>query len=151
MKEYKSQLPEISLKFKTGEQKNIQIKTSNDVFNIAKTLLNLDTVALIEEFLVIYLNKANRSLGWIRNSSGGITGTVVDPKLIFISAILSGASGIICIHNHPSGNIEPSQADIDITKRLKEVGKLLDITIIENLIISGNLDDYYSFANEGIL
>lgn len=151
MKEYKSQLPEISLKFKTGEQKNFQIKTSKDVFEVAKTLLNLDTVELVEEFLVIYVNKVNRSLGWIRNSTGGITGTVVDLRLIFIPAILSGAAGLICIHNHPSCNLKPSQQDIDLTKRIKESAKILDMVLMDHLIISGDLEQFYSFADEGML
>ncbi|MFT5383884.1 MAG: DNA repair protein RadC [Saprospiraceae bacterium] len=83
-------------------------------------------------------------------SSGGMAGTVVDAKIIFRKALENGpASGIILAHNHPSGNLKPSQADIDITKKLKKAGETLDINVLDHLIIAGQ--SYYSFADDGLL
>jgi DNA repair protein RadC len=88
-------------------------------------------------------------LGIFEVSSGGITGTVADPKLIFVAALKSGACGLVLSHNHPSGNLQPSQADIELTKRIKEGGKLLDIQLLDHLIITS--EGYCSFSDEGII
>ena len=151
MKEYKSTMPEITLKYKSGDVKKYQIKQSSDVFTIAKELLNLDTVELSEESLCLYLNKAHNTMGWTRISQGGIAGTIMDPRLIFQKAILCGASALILIHNHPSCNLKPSDQDIDITKKIKEGARYFEISLLEHLIIAGDLKKYYSFADEGIL
>ena len=90
------------------------------------------------------LNRANKVLGIFEVSSGGSTGTVADPKLVFAAAIKANACGIILAHNHPSGNLQPSQADIDLTKKMKEGGKLLEIQILDHVIIT--TEGYYSFA-----
>ncbi len=102
-----------------------------------------------EEFWILLLNRANRVIAREQISAGGIAGTVVDPKVIFNKALSHLASSIILCHNHPSGNLRPSQADRAITKKLKEAGKLLDIAVLDHLIIAGNR--YYSFADESIL
>ena len=78
-----------------------------------------------------------------------MTGTVADPKLIFVAALKSGATGVLLAHNHPSGNLTPSQADIDLTRKIKEGGKLLEIQLLDHLIITS--EGYYSFADEGLL
>jgi DNA repair protein RadC len=82
-------------------------------------------------------------------SIGGISGTVADPRLIFIGALKAGASGMIVSHNHPSGNLTPSQADIQLTRKLKEGGNLLEIQLLDHIIMTS--ESYYSFADEGIL
>jgi DNA repair protein RadC len=102
-----------------------------------------------EEFYVLYLNKSNRVITHKHISSGGVTGTVADLKIILKHAIELLASAIIAVHNHPSGNLKPSQADIDLTKRLKESGKLMDILLLDHLIIGDK--NYYSFADSGML
>ena len=102
-----------------------------------------------EEFWVLYLNNANKVITKNQLSKGGMTGTVVDVRIIFKSALESGAVGIILCHNHPSGNLKPSEADIEITKKVKTAGKSLDINVLDHLIITQN--GYYSFADEGIL
>jgi DNA repair protein RadC len=102
-----------------------------------------------EEFWILLLNRANRVLGKRPISKGGISGTIVDPKIIFREAIEAKASGLILCHNHPSGNLKPSEADIDLTKRIKEAGRNLEIVILDHLIIGGA--SFYSFADEGIL
>ena len=103
----------------------------------------------MEQFKVLLLNRANKVLGIFEVSSGGSTGTVADPKLIFAAAIKANACGIILAHNHPSGNLQPSQADIDLTKRMKEGGRLLEIQVLDHIIVT--TEGYYSFADEGIL
>jgi len=102
-----------------------------------------------EEFWVLYLNNANKVIAKNQLSKGGMTGTVVDVRIIFKSALESGAVGILLCHNHPSGNLKPSEADIEITKKAKTAGKSLDINVLDHIIITQN--GYYSFADEGIL
>ena len=102
-----------------------------------------------EEFWVLYLNNANKVIAKNQLSKGGMTGTVVDVRIILKSALESGAVGILLCHNHPSGNLKPSEADIEITKKIKTAGKSLDINVLDHLIITQN--GYYSFADEGIL
>lgn len=109
-----------------------------------------DNMELLEEFNVLFLNRANRVKGLFRLSSGGIAGTYVDTKILFSAAIKGVASSLILAHNHPSGNFEPSDNDIALTKKVKEVGKLLDITILDHLILIP-IAGYYSFADEGRL
>ncbi|MBL4585589.1 MAG: JAB domain-containing protein, partial [Flavobacteriales bacterium] len=81
-------------------------------------------------------------------SKGGVSGTVVDPKVVFKLAVQYPASGIVLAHNHPSGNLKPSQADIELTKKLKQAGKALDIPVLDHLIIGEG--EYFSFADEGV-
>ncbi len=102
-----------------------------------------------EEFWVLLLNRANGIIKKKRVSEGGVSGTVADPKIIFKMALEELASGVIVAHNHPSGNLKASQSDIDLTKRLKEAGKFLEIQLLDHLIVCGQ--KYFSFADEGIL
>jgi len=102
-----------------------------------------------EEFWVILLNRANRMIRKKRVSEGGVSGTVVDPKIIFKLAVDELASGIIVVHNHPSGNSKPSESDINLTKKIKEAGKVLEIALLDHLIIAH--DRYFSFADEGLI
>lgn len=102
-----------------------------------------------EEFWVIYLNRANMVVRKERTTSGGITGTVVDGRLIFKTAVECLACGIILVHNHPSGSKEPSQADKQLTTKLREGGKLLDIPVLDHIIFTDS--GYYSFADDGLL
>ena len=93
------------------------------------------------------LNRAHLLIKKKRISEGGVSGTVADPKIIFKLALEELASGIILVHNHPSGNLNPSQSDIDLTKKIKDAGKTLEIQLLDHLIIAGK--KYYSFADEG--
>jgi DNA repair protein RadC len=102
-----------------------------------------------EEFWILVLNRANYVLKKVQISRGGISGTVADPKLIFKSALELSGSSIILIHNHPSGNLQPSQADITLTKHLKEAGKFMEIPVLDHIIVSDNC--YFSFADEGLM
>lgn len=102
-----------------------------------------------EEFWVILLNRANRVIRKKRVSEGGVSGTVADPKIIFKLAVDELASGIIVVHNHPSGNLKPSESDINLTKKIKEAGKVLEIALLDHLIIAH--DRYFSFADEALI
>ena len=102
-----------------------------------------------EEFWLILLNRANHIITKIILSKGGISGTVVDPRLVFKAAIEHQASGIILCHNHPSGNPKPSNEDVVLTKKLRDAGKNLDISILDHIIIAGST--FYSFADEGVI
>ncbi len=102
-----------------------------------------------EEFWILLMNRANEILRPVQISAGGVSGTVADPKIIFKQAIEHLASSMILLHNHPSGNLTPSQADKDLTRKLKDAGKLLDIPVLDHLIFTDKA--YYSFADEGIL
>ncbi|WP_375446863.1 DNA repair protein RadC [uncultured Fibrella sp.] len=102
-----------------------------------------------EEFWVLLLNRANEVMRPVQVSAGGVSGTVADPRLIFKVGLEYLASGVILAHNHPSGNLTPSQADKDLTRKLKEAGRFLDIPVLDHLIITDRT--YLSFADEGIL
>jgi len=116
----------------------------------AYDLLKADLLDIPHEaFWVVLLNRANRVIKKHQVSQGGVAGTVADPKIIFKVAIEELASGIILAHNHPSGNLSASQADIDLTKKLKESGKLLDIQVLDHIIVGDK--SYFSFADAGLL
>ncbi|MFI5135086.1 MAG: DNA repair protein RadC [Chitinophagales bacterium] len=102
-----------------------------------------------EEFWIMLLNRGNKVIEIISVSSGGLTGTVADVRMIFEHAIKSKATAIMLCHNHPSGNLSPSQLDIDLTKKLVKAGETLDIKVLDHLIIGEN--KYYSFADEGMM
>jgi DNA repair protein RadC len=106
-------------------------------------------IELKEYFFMILLNRANKVIGYYKLSEGGISGTVVDLRLAFGTALKGLASGIIITHNHPSGNLSPSEEDKRLTKKFVEAGKLLDIAVLDHLIVTNN--GYYSFADEGII
>lgn len=123
-----------------------KISSSKDAYQVIKAdLLDIPH----EEFWVLILNRANRVIKKHQISQGGVAGTVADPKIIYKSALDSLASGIILAHNHPSGNLTPSQADIDLTKKLREAGKMLEIQVLDHIIVAGQ--KYFSFADEGML
>ena len=145
----KYEVAEVQLVYKTKVKASDrpQIKVSVEAYQILKEHWNYEIIEFIEEFKIILLNRANRVLGIIPISLGGTSGTVVDPKVVFAAAIKSASSQIILVHNHPSGNLKPSEADINLTRKLKEGGKLLDIEVLDHLIITK--DGYLSLAEEG--
>lgn len=129
-----------------GTQEKPKITASKDAYDLLKgDLMDLP----YEEFWLLLLNRANRVIKKHKISLGGVHGTVADPKIIFKTALEELASGMIVAHNHPSGNLTPSQQDIDLTRKLKEAGKLLEIQLLDHLIVAGK--QYYSFADEGLL
>jgi DNA repair protein RadC len=124
--------------------KKDKIVSSKDIYDLMRPhLLDLPH----EEFWVVLLNRANIVLKKVAVSVGGISGTVADPRLIFKVALENMASAVILVHNHPSGNSKPSDADLVITRKMKEAGKLLEIPVLDHLIFTDS--EYYSFADEG--
>jgi DNA repair protein RadC len=123
-----------------------KIRTSKDVFDVLFS--DMEDLAH-EEFWVLFLDRGNHILKKQNVSKGGLSGTVVDSRIIFKQAIEYLASGIVLCHNHPSGNLNASEEDKRITKRMVEAGKLLDINVLDHLIIAGK--DFYSFADNGVL
>lgn len=126
--------------------KRQQIISSKDAADIFQPLLGDYSH---EEFWIIMMNRANLVMGKQNISTGGMTGTVVDPKIIFKTALEAKAVSIILCHNHPSGNVKPSQMDIDLTKKLVAAGKVLEISVLDHLIVSQHA--FFSFADEGLL
>ena len=126
-----------------------QVTRSSDGFEILKHYWDEDKIDLVEEFKVLFLNRANRVLQFCSFSSGGLTGTVADPRLILAAALKLASCAIVLAHNHPSGNLKPSRADEQLTQKIKQAAAYHDITVMDHLIITS--EGYYSFADEGLL
>ena len=143
----------ISAALELGRRRNIaelpdagQIKCSKDAADIFQPLLS---DLHHEEFWILFLNRSNRVIDRMKLSQGGISGTVTDVRIIMKKAVELLASAIIVCHNHPSGNLNPSDADSKITGKIKEAGSIMDIQLLDHIIISGK--DYYSFADNGLI
>lgn len=145
------QMHEVKLTYarKTKAADRPKITCSTDAADYLANVWDDDTINLYECFYCLYLNRANRVIGWNRISQGGVSGTVADSKLIFATALKLVASGIILAHNHPSGNLQPSNADISLTKRLKEGAKLLEMNILDHIILTET--SYTSLADQGLM
>lgn len=141
-------IAEIQVSYNTNSRIKQKIINSHSAYEILQSSWFSGTMELQEEFKIILLNKASYVLGIYNMSKGGVSGTIVDLKLLFAVALKSNASSIIVCHNHPSGNTSPSEADKKITKRIKDAGALFDINIVDHIIITKN--DYFSFADNGI-
>ncbi len=126
-----------------------KIGASREVYELFKANWDQDRLELQEQFKVMLLNRANRVLGIVEISSGGIAGTVADPKLIFAVALKAGASSIILSHNHPSCQLKPSRADIALTNKICQCGQFLDISVLDHIILTA--EGYLSFADEGMM
>lgn len=125
------------------------IRKASDAYALFLSYWNSGKIELVEEFKILLLNGAKRVLGLYHVSSGGMSSTLADQRLIFATALKVAASGIILCHNHPSGNLNPSATDEELTSRLKEGGNILNIPVLDHLIICS--EDYYSFAEQGLL
>lgn len=122
------------------------IQSSRDAFSIMQPIMG---DLMHEEFWILLLNRSNRLIEVLRTSQGGISGTVTDIRMILKNAILHSASSMVLCHNHPSGNLKPSKADMEITKKMSEASKLMDIKVLDHLIMVDR--NYFSFADEGLL
>lgn len=126
-----------------------RIIDSREAYELLINCWDLNKIELQEEFKVLLLNQSNRVLGLFPLSSGGITGTVADPRLIFAAAIKACAVSIILSHSHPSGNLKPSRNDEELTTKIRLAGQLFDIRVADHLIVSRT--GYFSFADEGLM
>lgn len=125
------------------------IISSIDCAQIFLHYWNRDKIDLVEEFKVMFLNRANKVLQILPVSQGGITGTVADPRIILAAALKVAACSMILAHNHPSGSVKPSRADEELTSKISQASRYFDIKVLDHLIIS--VDGYFSFADEGLL
>lgn len=136
---------DMTYKSKVKSSELEKITSSHDSYEIFKRLYETDKIEYIEQFIILLLDRANKVIGWVKISQGGITGTIADPRLIFQAGLLANATAIILSHNHPSGNKTPSSTDIELTRKVCQGGKLLDLNILDHVIITA--EGYYSFAD----
>lgn len=145
----KSQVSEIQVSYTPNLLVDMSIKNSKKSFELILNEWELETLQMQEEVKILLLNKSNKVLGIYSLAKGGLTSCIVDVRIILSIALKTLATGIILVHNHPSGNLKPSKADLDITKKLKNSCDLLDISLLDHLIITK--DNYFSFADEGLI
>jgi DNA repair protein RadC len=151
MKPQQTTIAEVSLIYRSRVKASdrSQVKCSLDACKLFKDSWNPNTLEHVEEFKVLLMNRSNAVLGIMDVSKGGISGTVTDVRIILQAAIKANASGIIACHNHPSGNINPSESDTRLTQKIKDAGNLMDIQLLDHLIIT--VDGHYSFADNGLI
>ena len=137
---------QIHYKTKVKASERRKITNSDTAANILRSIWS-ENIEYKEEMYLLLLNRQNAVLGYTKISEGGTAGTFCDPKMIFQPALLTHASSIILSHNHPSGNRTPSQQDIELTKKIKQGGELLEIKLLDHIILTP--DSYYSLADEG--
>jgi DNA repair protein RadC len=143
-------LSEIHVSYKPGlSSSTTTITNSQNAYEIFKSLFPADSISLQEQFVVLYLNRANKVIGSYQLSKGGLTGTIADVILILCVALKTLVTGLILAHNHPSGNLKPSEADIQLIQKLKDASKLMDIEWLDHMILNSN--GYFSFTKDGII
>ena len=140
---------ELTYRSKVKASERPQINSSSDAYSLLKQVWEEGKIDFVEQFKVLLLNRANKVIGLVNVSTGGVSGTVADPKIIYVAAIKANACAIIISHNHPSGQLKPSRADEELTQKIKNAGSFLDIKLLDHLIVSE--EAYFSFADEGLL
>ncbi|WP_299159274.1 JAB domain-containing protein [uncultured Tenacibaculum sp.] len=140
----------VSYKEKANACASIAISSSLDAGKLLFENWNKKTIELHETFKVLLLNNSNKVKGIYEVSSGGITGTLVDLRILFAVVLKSLSVGVILVHNHPSGKLIPSEADKSLTRKIKKASAFFDVKVLDHLIITPN-GEYYSFADNGIL
>jgi len=141
-------ISEISVSYLGSKEKKLKVTNSKDSFEILLDSWDKNIIELQEEFKVLLLNRGNQVLGVYSMSKGGVSGTIVDAKLIFSVALKCNASSIIIAHNHPSGSLTPSEADKRLTQKLKKASQYLDIVLLDHIIVTK--EDFYSFSDNGL-
>ncbi len=151
LKQQLSMVAEVQLSYRpqVPARQRPKITKAKDAYDLLLSVWDMDTIELSESFRVLLLNRANHVLGCLQISQGGITGTVVDVRIVFGAALKAAACGVILAHNHPSGNLNPSMSDRELTRKMVDAGKLLDINVLDHLIVTQS--SYYSFADEGLI
>ena len=140
---------ELVYKSKVKASERLQITSSKSAYDVLLKAWDENKIEFVEQFKVLLLNRANKVLGIYEVSTGGVSGTVADPRLIFVAALKANACSLIISHNHPSGNLKPSRQDEELTAKIKHAGEFLDIKLLDHLIVTP--EAYYSFGDEGIL
>ena len=142
-------IPELKLRYNKGKLGTAQVTSSKHAADFLRTIFSKNTIELQEQFIVLYLNKQNQIIGYYKHTIGAIDGTIVDPRIVFSTALKSLSSAIILCHNHPSGALKASNEDIKLTGKIKEGARLLDINLLDHIILTRN--GYFSFTDEGLL
>ena len=145
-------LNEIEIRYRRKPIQNevSRIQNSVDAITLLRQLYDKNKMHYQEESIAIFLNRNNDILGFQKLSSGGLSGTVVDARILFSIALKTLSSGIILSHNHPSGNLNPSSQDVSLTHRLRKFGNMIDVCLLDHIIVN-DIFDFYSFAEEGTL
>jgi len=138
----------ISLKKDPTQFERIKINSSNDSANYIRQFYS-DDIEIYESFFILLLNRQNKTIGYAKISQGGVAGTVVDAKILLKYVVDTLASAVILCHNHPSGNLNPSTQDLDLTKKLSQAIKLVDSQVLDHIILTP--DSFYSFADNGLI
>ncbi|NLR94896.1 JAB domain-containing protein [Flammeovirga agarivorans] len=142
-------IKELKYSYEINREKSLgRLRTSKDGYRIILPFYG-DDIAFYESLKIILIDRANEVIGVKTISIGGIAGTSADPKKVFGHALVAQASSVILVHNHPSGNLQPSSADIQFTNKIKAAGKYLELPVLDHLVISDQ--GYYSFADEGLI
>jgi DNA repair protein RadC len=149
MKTYKTNCPELKVQLSKQEIKKVKVTNSKVSAEFFRSIW--EGIDCYESFFCIYLNRANNTIGWYKLSQGGISSVLVDVRLIAKQGIECLASSVILCHNHPSGNMTPSKADDQITEKVKNGLALLDIQVLDHIILSGETDEFYSYADSSKL
>ena len=140
---------ELIYKSKVKASERLLVSSSSDACRVLRMVWEEEKMDLVEQFKVLFLNRANKVLCVYNVSSGGMTGTVADPRLIYAAALRVNAVSLVLCHNHPSGSLQPSRMDEELTQKIKGAGAFLDIRVLDHIIITS--ESYYSFADEGLL
>ncbi|MCE7070918.1 JAB domain-containing protein [Dyadobacter sp. CY327] len=145
------QVAEIELIYKTNVQasQRPKITSSTDAYNVLIQSWNPNRLEFIEEFKILLLNNASRVLGIFEVSKGGISGASADVRIVFAAALKANATGIILAHNHPSGQLVPSDADKYVTENMRKAGELLNIRVLDHLIVTS--EGFCSFSDDNLL
>ena len=143
------QVGEVELSYKSTIKNRNKILSSSDAYKLLIPTFKVGTIDYREYFKVLFLNQSNQVLGYTLISEGGLTETCADIRIILQAALLTNSVAIILAHNHPSGNLSPSQQDIGLTQQIKEAAKLMRITVVDHIILTR--EGYYSFLDEGLL
>lgn len=141
-------IPEIKLQYHTSDYYG-KINRSEEAANLIRKIIPEGTIEMQEQVIVLYINRANNVIGYYRHSTGGVTSAIMDVKLIVSTALKSLSSSMILAHNHPSGNLQPSENDRAITSKIKKAAEAVDVQLLDHIIVTK--DGFYSFSDEGVL
>lgn len=143
------QVGEVELSYRPTIRQKRKIRMASDVYDLLLPTFRKGTIGYKEYFKVVFLNQGQEILGYTQISEGGLTETSVDVRIILQAALLVNATALILAHNHPSGNLRPSQQDISLTEQVRKAADLMRIKVIDHIILTDG--NYYSFADEGLL
>lgn len=143
-------VPEIKVRYNRTRKAFLgKVTSAKDAAEFLRKVYTRGSIELQESFIVLYCNQMNEIIGYYKHTTGAINATIADVRIILGTALSSASTSIIIAHNHPSGNLKPSNADLQLTKKVKDAAKLLDIALLDHVIITKK--SYLSFADEGIL